>query len=203
MSALPHSEACERNKEPILEVLRRELPARGIVLEIGSGTGQHVVHFARYFPRLSWQPSDRAGSLDGLAARIAAEGPVNVLPALEFGVQDTWPGRRYDAVFSANTAHIMSWPEVQAMFRGVALSLRPDRPFCLYGPFNENGAYTAPGNEVFDRGLKERDPAMGLRDIEALESLARGHHLALQRRHPMPANNQLLVFTGAGNDGGA
>jgi SAM-dependent methyltransferase len=194
MSELPFAEACERNKAPILSCLRKLLPGRGRVLEIGSGTGQHVVHFAPRFERLSWQPSERRELLPGLNARIRSEGCANVLPAIELDVFGAWPDYEYAAAYSANTAHIMSWQGVCAMLSGVGRRLGGAGPFCLYGPFNLGGRFTSSSNEEFDRSLRERDPDMGLRDAEALDSLARSHQMALQEWIRMPANNLLLVF---------
>jgi len=194
--SLPFSEACERNKEPILEVLRPLLPERGHLLEIGSGTGQHVVHFAPHCPTLTWQPTERREHLPGLNARIRLEGQANILPAIELDVAGPWPDRCFAAVYSANTAHIMSWIAVCAMFAGVGRRLVPQGVFCLYGPFKEAGSHTAPSNAEFDRQLQARDPVMGLRDIEALEELARTSGLQLEQRRELPANNQLLVFRG-------
>ena len=191
---LPFSEACERNQGPILEVLLQRLPERGIVLEVGAGTGQHVVHFAPRFPRLSWLPSDRREHLPGLNSRIRAEGGPNILPAIELDVGGAWPDRRFAAVYSANTAHIMSWPAVCDMFAGIGPRLDPGGAFFLYGPFNLGGRATADTNAEFDRQLRERDPAMGLRDVEALDALAGQHGLGLQERVAMPANNHVLVF---------
>lgn len=194
MKQLPFSEACERNKAPILEVLLAELPTRGRLLEIGSGTGQHLVHFAPHFPGLEWQPSDRPEYLEGLAARIGLEAPPNVRPAIELDVLRHWRLGTFDAVFSSNTAHIMSWAAVCAMFDGTGAHLRGRGKFCLYGPFCEDGSFNTPSNAEFDRQLRGRDPEMGLRDIEALDMLAEKHNLILQSRYDMPANNQLLVF---------
>jgi SAM-dependent methyltransferase len=194
MPELPFAEACERNKEPILGWLLRLLPGRGRVLEIGSGTGQHVVHFAPRFARLSWQPSERRELLPGLNARIRSEGCANVLPAFELDVFGAWPDREYAALYSANTAHILSWQGVCAMFAGVGRRLSSTGPFCLYGPFNIGGRFTSASNGAFDKALRERDPEMGLRDAEALDSLARDHQMALQECIRMPANNLLLVF---------
>ena len=194
INQLPFSEACERNKAPILEVLLEELPGKGRLLEIGSGTGQHLVHFAPHFPGLMWQPSDQPGQLEGLAARIPLEAPPNVLPAIELDVLRHWPPGKFDAIFSSNTAHIMSWAEVSAMLAGAGALLHGHGIFCLYGPFNEGGGFTAPGNAEFDWQLRARDPEMGLRDIEALDKLGAKHKLVLQRKYDMPANNMLLVF---------
>lgn len=190
---LPFSEAAERNRQPILEVLLRLLPARGHVLEVGSGTGQHVVYFAPHFERLSWQPTEQREFLAGLNARIRSEGCAGVLPAIELDVRRAWPDREFAAAYSANTAHIMSWPEVELMFAGIGARLAPGGVFCLYGPFNQDG-YTAESNAEFDRHLRQRDEHMGLREIADLERLAGAHGMRLDQRIAMPANNQLLVF---------
>ena len=192
--SFPFSEACERNKQPILEVLKQVLPSEGSILEIGSCTGQHVVYFAPEFPRLQWQPSDRAEYLQGLLARIKVEGSQNILPAIELDVLGNWPQTIFHAAYSANTAHIMGWPEVQAMFDGLSRRLAAGGVFCLYGPFNRNGSYTAPSNESFDCQLRARDARMGIRDIRDLASLAERHHMSLEREVQLPANNQILVF---------
>jgi len=194
MNDLPFSDACERNKEPILGVLEQVLPKQGCVLEIGSCTGQHVVFFAEKLPGLTWQPSDQKEYLAGLSARTRQQGSANIMDPLELDVMKTWPGRRFDAVYSSNTAHIMNWTSVCAMFSGVGRILRPDGIFCLYGPFNENGRFTSTSNEEFDRGLRARDPAMGIRELADLESLANDHQLELMQQYRLPANNSLLVF---------
>jgi cyclopropane fatty-acyl-phospholipid synthase-like methyltransferase len=194
MKQLPFAEACERNKGPILEILKEVLPSRGRILEIGAGTGQHLVFFAPHFPGLKWQSSDCSENLGGLAARISLEASPNILPPIELDVLGNWPGQLFDAVYSANTAHIMAWHAVCAMFAGLELHLAPGGVFCLYGPFNRNGRFTAASNAEFDRQLRERSSEMGLRDVEALESLAQRHQMILVRQYPMPANNQVLVF---------
>ena len=200
-SQLPFSAASERNKSPILEALRQVLPARGDVLEVGSGTGQHVVHFAACLPQLYWQPSDRCEYLPDLERRVQLEGGANVRPPIRLDVLDQWPEERFAAIYSANTAHIMSWPAVCAMFEGVSRHLEPGGVFCLYGPFNQGGRFTAPSNAAFDAQLRKENPVMGIRGIEDLESLAGGLQLQLDRRFQMPANNQLLVFVRAGDTG--
>lgn len=194
MHELPFSEACERNREPILGVLESLLPAEGCVLEIGSCTGQHVVFFAPAFPGLSWQPSDRPEYLPGLKARISLQGTTAILPPLELDVLKTWPSRRYDAVYSANTAHIMGWPAVEAMFSGVGKVLRAGGIFCLYGPFRNRDGSMSESNKRFDRSLRERDPSMGIRDLVSLEKLAASTQMSFIARNLLPANNQLLVF---------
>ena len=199
---LPFSEACERNKGPILEVLRRWLgESSGLVVEIGSGTGQHAVHFARHLQQLSWQPTETPGNLAGLNARVGVEGPCNLLPPLELDVvQHDWPcdADGADAVFTANTLHIMSWPEVQALFRGVGRVLRDDGLLIVYGPFRYGGQYTSYSNASFDEALRSRDPASGIRDFEALDALAVQQGLSLVADEAMPANNQTLVWRKTG-----
>ena len=194
MSNLPFSEACERNKEPILEALGRIFPTSGRVLEIGSCTGQHLVFFAPSFPELSWQPSDQLDYLEGLSARIRLEGSPNILEAIELDVSKEWPGQLFDAVYSSNTAHIMSWESVCAMFAGVGSCLLPGGVFCLYGPFNEGGRFTTVSNQDFDCSLRARDATQGIRDLEALETLASGQQMKLTQQFRLPANNCLLVF---------
>ena len=199
---LPFSEACERNKGPILEVLRRWLgESPGLVVEIGSGTGQHAVHFARHLQQLSWQPTETPGNLAGLNARVGVEGPCNLLPPLELDVvQHDWPcvADGADAVFTANTLHIMSWPEVQALFRGVGRVLRDEGLLIVYGPFRYGGQYTSYSNASFDEALRSRDPASGIRDFEALDALAVQQGLSLVADEAMPANNQTLVWRKTG-----
>ena len=193
-NVLPFSDACERNRKPILEALVDVLPGQGRVLEIGSCTGQHVVFFAPPFPGLRWQPSDRLEYLEGLSARIRQEGGANILEAIELDVMGSWPAARFEAVYSSNTAHIMNWESVCAMFGGVGEVLLPGGVFCLYGPFNEGGRFTSQSNEEFDRSLRARDPDQGIRDLEALESLARDQQMTFERQFRLPANNCLLVF---------
>lgn len=189
------SEACERNKGPILAVLGGELAASRSVLEIGSGTGQHAVHFARHLPCLSWQPTEVSSELAPLEERILAEGPPNLRPALALDVRvHPWPVERVDAVFSANTLHIMAWDAVEHFFRGVGEVLTAPGVLCIYGPFRYRGGYTSESNAEFDRYLKMRDPSRGIRDFEALERLAAAAGLELAADHPMPANNQTLVW---------
>ena len=194
MTQLPFSEASERNKAPILHVLKQILPSSGAVLEIGSGTGQHIVYFAPQFPGLQWQASDRNENLQGLNARLEQEGSPNVLPPLELDVLEQWPDRVFDVAYSANTAHIMGWNAVCATFAGLGEHLAPDGLYCLYGPFNQDGQFTSESNRQFDTHLRGGDPQMGIRDIEALESLAKQHQMVLVNQISMPANNQVLVF---------
>jgi SAM-dependent methyltransferase len=199
---LPFSEACERNKGPILEVLQRWLGQRpGVVLEIGAGTGQHAVHFARNLQHLSWQPTERLESLASLAARIEVEGSCNLLAPVELDVeQGTWPcdADSVDAVYTANTLHIVSWPQVQALFRGVGRVLRDDGLLIVYGPFRYGGQFTSHSNAVFDEALRSRDTLSGIRDFEAVDALAAAQGLRLVEDCAMPANNQTLVWRRSG-----
>jgi hypothetical protein len=194
MTQLPFSEACERNKVPILNVLKQILPPGGTVIEIGSGTGQHIVYFAPLFPGLQWQPSDRDENLQGLTARLELEGSPNILLPINLNVLEQWPDRVFNVAYSANTAHIMGWDAVCATIAGLGTHLATGGLYCLYGPFNQDGQFTSESNREFDAQLRSRDAQMGLRDLAALESLANRHHMALVKQIPMPANNQVLVF---------
>jgi hypothetical protein len=192
---LPFSEACERNKEPILAVLRECFSDRLQVLEIGSGTGQHAVHFVRHLPHLTWYPTEQLSYLPDLTARVQLEGSANLRPPTLLDVrQRVWPVRSVDAIFTANTLHIMSWPEVIALYHGSGSVLAPGGVMCVYGPFRYEGRYTSESNREFDRVLKERDAASGLRDIQALIALAAPYGLRLAADHDLPAFNRLLVF---------
>jgi SAM-dependent methyltransferase len=194
---LPFSEACERNKEPILGVLGESFAELSTVLEIGSGTGQHAVHFARRLPHLDWQPTDRVENLPALAARVALDGPPNLRSPVELDVTWlSWPFVAADAVFSANTLHIMSWDEVQSFFAGVGRTLGRGGLLAVYGPFRYAGCYTSASNEAFDHSLRERHPQGGIRDFEAVHELAVAEGLRLIADNPMPANNQLLLWQG-------
>jgi len=192
---LPFSEACERNKEPILAVLRGCFADRTQVLEIGSGTGQHAVHFARHLPHLTWHPTDRLCNLPDLSARMQSEGPGNLRPPTLLDVrQSVWPVRSVDAVFTANTLHIMAWTEVCAMYRGIGGVLAPGGVMCVYGPFRYAGAYTSDSNREFDQTLKERDPSSGLRDVEAVAALAAQYGMRIREDYDLPVYNRLLIF---------
>jgi SAM-dependent methyltransferase len=193
---LPFSAACERNKDPILEVLRLRFADRTQVLEIGSGTGQHAVYFARELGHLTWHPTEQLAYLADLSERVKLEGPGNLrAPTLLDVRQAVWPVRGVDAMFTANTLHIMSWSEVMALFNGIGTVLAPGGVLCIYGPFRYAGKYTSDSNQEFDRMLQERDPQSGLRDIEAVSLLADQYGLRLDADFDLPANNRLLVFT--------
>lgn len=142
-----------------------------------------------------WQPSDREENLAGLEARFTVEGNKHIFPPLKLDVlRDNWPGHTFDAAFSANTAHIMPWDAVIGMFAGLSAHLQTDGRFCLYGPFNVSGCFTSQSNADFDAHLRAENPEMGIRDLEMIESLAKLHHMPLEYKFAMPANNFLLVF---------
>lgn len=205
MSALPNSVACERNKGPILEVLQREFSDRRSVLEIGSGTGQHAVHFAGGLPHVAWQTSDLAANHPGITAWLEHAGLENTRAPLDLDVEqvddDVLSGMRFDAVFSANTAHIMRIEAVAQMFRLAGLLLPSGGVFCLYGPFNFDGEYSSESNAEFDASLRQRDPAMGIRDIGRLDELAERAGLVRVRLYAMPANNHIAVWSRRADDG--
>lgn len=192
----PFSQACENNKAPILAALRERLMAPATVLEIGAGTGQHAVHFAAALPHLDWRPTDRAENIPGCRLRIDDAALPNLASPVPLDVlQRPWPVDGCHHVFSANTAHIMHWPAVTAMFRGIAADLPAHGLFLLYGPFADNGVHTSDSNIRFDAALRQRDPGMGIRDLADLRKLIQPMGLQLAERLPLPANNHLLVFS--------
>ena len=187
------SQSCENNKGPILDVLLPLLRRQRACLGLGSGTGQHAAFFAARLPHLVWQTSDVTGNHASIDAWI--DGVDNARPPMVLDVDgDDWPARRYDAAFSANTAHIMHWPTVVNMFHGVSGILEPGAVFALYGPFNYQGEYTSPSNQHFDRTLRASDPGMGIRDYEAVVELASSAGMTLLADHDMPANNRTLLW---------
>jgi len=204
----PHSPACDRNKDPILAVLREHFADRRRVLEIGSGTGQHAVHMAAAMPGLIWQCSDAEDALAGIrmwldeaalpntpppiALQAVVEPAPHFAPPLSASV--IGEGGGFDAIFSANTLHIMGWPEAQAFFAGLPALLASDAVVAVYGPFNRDGAYTSESNRQFDAWLKARDPRSGIRDLEAVCALGEAVGLRLDADVAMPANNRMLVW---------
>jgi cyclopropane fatty-acyl-phospholipid synthase-like methyltransferase len=190
----PFAAACERNREPILDVLCGAFASCRHVLEIGSGTGQHAVHFAAAMPWLQWQCSDRAEQLPGIRAWLDEAALPNTPAPLELDVAGAWPDARYDGLFSANTLHIMGWPEVERLFARLPAVATDDAVLAIYGPFNRDGRYTSDSNAAFDRALKARDPRMGLRDAAAVDALAQAAGFMLAHDHAMPANNRCLVW---------
>ncbi len=190
----PYSQACENNKQPILDVIRPWLTGVDRVLEVGSGTGQHAVHFARALPQLQWQPTDQPPYLDGIRAQIAAAGLDNVREPLALDVRDAWPSGQWPAIYSANTVHIMHWPQVVEFFEGVGQHLEAGGLFFLYGPFNYGDRYTSDSNARFDQWLKAQDPGSGIRDRDDIDQLAAMAGLELVEDYTMPANNRLLLW---------
>jgi len=189
------AESCERNKGPILEVLQRELVAARSVLEIGSGTGQHAVYFAAHLPQLTWQASEVPALLPALEARLGLAGAATLPAPLALDVRALpWPAGPVDAVFSANTLHIMGMEGVRDFFRGAGTVLDARGILCVYGPFNYGGRFTSDSNAQFDAWLRARDAHSGIRDFEAMDALARAAGLALHADHAMPANNRTLVW---------
>jgi SAM-dependent methyltransferase len=193
----PHSPAADRNKGPILEVLRQVLPARGTALEIASGTGQHAAWFAAALPDWTWQATEAdAEMLPALASRIALEGLANLrAPVLLDATAPQWPlTETFDAVYCANMIHIAPWPACVGLMQGAARHLRPGGLLVTYGPYFEDDVEPAPSNLAFDESLKARDAAWGIRSLEEVVAQAQRCGLWLWQRHDMPANNLLLVF---------
>lgn len=191
----PHAPSTERNREAILAALHKPLADRRWVLEIGSGTGQHAVYFAERLAHLSWQCSDLADKLPGMRAWLDdAALPNTPTPMVLDVVRGPWPRQRFDAVFSANTLHIMAWPAVQALFAGLPTVLTADAVVAIYGPFLRDQQYTSAGDAAFDAQLCAQDPAMGLRDVAAVDALARRAGLCLVADLAMPANNALRIW---------
>lgn len=193
------STACERNREPILETLIKEFADRKHVLEIGSGTGQHAVFFGAALPQLIWQTGDLPQSHSSIQAWLQGAELTNVLPPLVLDMsQAAWETEvldtGIDAVFTANTCHIMAWSEVERMFAGLARVLHSGGKFCVYGPFNYDGQFTSTGNAQFDASLRAQATHMGIRDIEAMQELAAQHGFVMLADHALPANNRLLVW---------
>jgi hypothetical protein len=191
----PYAESCEKNKDQILAVLKEIFADRKRVLEIASGTGQHAVYFGRELPHLIWQPSEQAQNLDGIQAWLDEAQLPNVLPPLALNVNDAhWPVTAVDAIFNANTVHIISWLEVERMFAHIASVIEPGGYVCFYGAYNYGGKFTSESNARFDDWLKSRDPKSGVRDFEAVNRLAASHGLDLLRDIEMPSNNRILVW---------
>jgi SAM-dependent methyltransferase len=188
--------AALRNRQPILDVLRPQLPAHGLVLEVASGTGQHVVHYAQACPSLSFQPSDpdpaHRASIDAWAAAL---GLANVRPAVALdAAAETWPVDAADAVLCCNMIHIAPWSAAVGLVRGAARVLPGGGLLFLYGPYKRGGRHTAPSNEAFDSSLRAENPQWGVRELEAVADLAGAHGFAPPLIVEMPANNLSLVF---------
>ena len=191
----PYSESCERNQRPILKVLQETLTNQQHVLEIASGTGQHAVYFGRALPHLSWQTSELTQNHEGILAWLNEIKLPNVLPPITINVNDAkWPVEIVDTVFNANTVHIITWPEVERLFAGIARVLNPSGILCLYGPFKYKGEFTSESNARFDALLKSRNRNSGIRDFETINRLAKTHDLLLVKDVAMPNYNQTLVW---------
>lgn len=191
----PDAPACARNRDPILQVLRTHFARYRNVLEIGSGTGQHAVYFAAAMPWLEWQCSDRPEYLPGIDAWRVEVGLANTPAPLPLDVAiGPWPARSFDAVFTANSLHIMGWAEVEAFFAGLSSVLAEQATLVVYGPFNYAGEFSSDSNRDFDASLRARDPRMGIRDFEAVDALASRIGLVLVEDVAMPANNRCLVW---------
>jgi cyclopropane fatty-acyl-phospholipid synthase-like methyltransferase len=191
----PYAESCDENREPILAVIQPLLHKAGSVLEIGSGTGQHAVYFAEKLPHLVWHTSDRIEYHAGIKMWLQETNLVNTRGPLELDVsQSEWPRQSFDAVFSANTIHIMHWPDVEALFSGAGSVLSTAGCLLLYGPFNYGNRYTSESNARFDQWLKGRDPASGIRNFEDLDRLANQAGMMLKDDVEMPVNNRILYW---------
>ena len=192
----PFSPASERNRDPILKVLQPHFSDRRRVLEIGSGTGQHAVHFSASMPHLRWQCSDRPVYLPGIRQWLGEEALPNTPEPLALDANDDWSllNQRFDAVFTANTLHIMSWPEVERCFAQLPLVLEADAKLAIYGPFNYGGRFTSASNADFDAGLRAEKPWRGIRDFEAVNALAETIGFRLVHDYAMPANNRCLLW---------
>lgn len=188
--------AAGRNRQPILDVLREHLPEHGLVLEVASGTGEHAVHFAQALPSLTFQPSDPgAEQRASIDAWVREHGLANVRPAIELDARSgTWPVTEADAVVCINMIHIAPWEAAIGLVSGSARLLQRGGILFLYGPFRRNGRPTSPGNESFDRSLRQQDASWGVRDLEEVEAVAARHGFAAPAIVEMPANNLSLVF---------
>lgn len=196
MNDKPYSPACDRNKDPILEVLRDViLDSDRRLLEIGSGTGQHAVYFASNFPKVEWYPTDVSANLKGISMWMSEAKLNNIQPPqrVEIG-KDELPKLKFDLVFTANTFHIMHWKECKSLIKQFGGRLREGARVVIYGPFKYQGNFTSPSNEEFDKTLKKRDPLSGIRNFEDVNNAMIKNGFELMMDVPMPANNQTLVY---------
>jgi SAM-dependent methyltransferase len=185
-----------RNRDPILDVLRRVLPREGLVLEIASGGGEHAAYFAQNLPGLRWQPTDANSEMfESIAAHRAAAGVANLLAPLHLDVtSEQWPVERADAMVCCNMIHISPWAATEGLIAGAGRTLPRGGVLYLYGPYKIDGRHTAPSNQDFDAGLRGRNPLWGVRDLAEVSRLAEHHGLALGETVPMPANNLSVLF---------
>ncbi len=190
-----YSEACEQNKEPILNILKEVFKDRNTVLEIGSGSGQHAVYFAKELQHLAWQPSDLQENLSSIRAWIDEESLCNLKQPIELDVERLpWNIFIADAIFTANSLHIMSWEMVEHFFKGVGGLLPEGGKLLVYGPFSYHGTHTSPSNERFDQYLKQQNPLSGVRDFDDLDALAKRQNLTFAEEYSMPVNNRCLLW---------
>lgn len=195
MTHKPFSQACENNKDPILQTIRTVFCQPTTVWEIGSGTGQHACYFAEHLPHLEWQPTDKSENIPGICLWREEAKSANLKPPLMLDVTDTvWPCNSIDALFTANTLHIMSWDDVRIFFDRLMEHLNPKAFICIYGPFNYNGAYTSDSNAYFDQWLKSQNRSSGIRNFEDIVFLSTSRGFSLLNDIAMPANNRLLVL---------
>jgi len=195
MNHKPYSESCDQNRDPIFEVIQPLLKDKKNLLEVGSGTGQHAVYFAKDMPHLIWQTSDQLAYHHGIMRWLDDAGLKNTPSPIPLNVStDTWPDEKYDVIFSANAIHIMAWENVIDFFKNAPKLLEAGGLFILYGPFNYNKQYTSESNARFDIWLKQRDPNSAIRDFEAVDKLAKAEGMILQSDHALPANNRILVW---------
>ena len=191
----PYAESCAQNQQVILEVLKNLFTKPGEVLEIGSGTGQHAIYFAEMMPHLKWYTSDCPPYLEGINMWLDEAALSNTVAPVELDVTASpWPELDVDAVFTANTVHIMSWSEVLHFMAGAGRLLSRQGSLLIYGPFNYGGTYTSDSNERFDQWLKSRDPKSGIKHFEEIVSLAGENGMELVTDYAMPANNRILHF---------
>ena len=192
MSNKPFAAAAHQNQDDILQVLQNEFRHSKNVLEIGSGTGQHAAYFSEKLPHLTWQASDKDENIAGISMWI--DDCRNTPPPITLDVLSTWPQDTFDSAFAANVTHIMHWNEIEAMFAGLSRVLSNHATFCLYGPFNLNGAYTSESNKEFDQWIQNRDPLACIRDKGDLNKLAKENNLIESKVYPMPANNMIICW---------
>ncbi|KAF3977233.1 MAG: DUF938 domain-containing protein [Methylococcales symbiont of Iophon sp. n. MRB-2018] len=191
----PYSQSCENNKQPILQIIQTLFAESKHLWEIGSGTGQHACYFAENLPHLKWQPSDKAENIVAINSWVRDANLANLEFAQVLDVTDKdWPCQQIEALFSANTLHIMHWHEVESFFSGLEKYLTNKATVCIYGPFNYQGKFTSASNAQFDQWLKAVDRQRGIRDFETIVDLARNIGLFLNDDFSMPANNRLLTL---------
>jgi len=190
----PFAAAADENKEAIAAVLLTELANANHIIEIGSGTGQHAIHFSKLLPHLTWHCSDQSSHIAGIQLWLESAGLNNTPPAFVLDVSQDWPKQIYDAAYAANIAHIMHWPEIEDLFAGLSTILGHGAYFYLYGPFSFDTKFSSQSNQAFDQFLRQQDPHSGLRDKNELDQLALKHGLIAAASWAMPTNNHILSW---------